>query len=101
MTAILDSNIRYLQLAFNDDLADVRRVLPQIAPNPRILIEAGTPFIKREGVRGMHTGHPPQVAGIDRGRPESDRWRPVGGGDGARRWRQRRHRDGEFSGRDA
>jgi 3-keto-L-gulonate-6-phosphate decarboxylase len=53
MTTILDSKIRYLQLAFNDGLADVRRVLPQVAPNPRILIETGTPFIRREGVRGI------------------------------------------------
>jgi len=28
-------------------------ILPTIAPSPRILIEAGTPFIKREGVNGI------------------------------------------------
>lgn len=50
---MLDNNIRYLQIAFNDDLALVRRVLPQIVQSNRILIEAGTPFIKREGMRGI------------------------------------------------
>jgi bifunctional enzyme Fae/Hps len=51
---ILDSKTRYLQIAFNYDLGLVRRVLPTIPHSPRILIEAGTPFIKREGARGIH-----------------------------------------------
>lgn len=50
---MLEHNTRYLQLAFNDDLASVQRILPSIVPSDRILIEAGTPFIKREGVRGI------------------------------------------------
>ena len=50
---MLESNIRYLQIAFNYDLALVRSVLPKIPSSSRILIEAGTPFIKREGIRGI------------------------------------------------
>jgi bifunctional enzyme Fae/Hps len=50
---MLDNNVRYLQLAFNDDLRQVRSVLPRVVPDPRILIEAGTPFIKREGMQGV------------------------------------------------
>jgi bifunctional enzyme Fae/Hps len=50
---MLDYKIRYLQIAFNYDLALVQRVLPTIALNERILIEAGTPFIKREGMKGI------------------------------------------------
>jgi bifunctional enzyme Fae/Hps len=50
---MLDYKIRYLQIAFNYDLALVQRVLPTIAFNERILIEAGTPFIKREGMKGI------------------------------------------------
>lgn len=50
---MLESKQRYLQIAFNYDLALVERVLPVIPPSPRILIEAGTPFIKREGMRGI------------------------------------------------
>jgi bifunctional enzyme Fae/Hps len=50
---MLHVNTRYLQLAFNDDLAMARKILPQIVPSDRILVEAGTPFIKREGVRGI------------------------------------------------
>jgi bifunctional enzyme Fae/Hps len=50
---MLKHNTRYLQLAINDTLSVAERILPQIAPSTRILIEAGTPFIKREGMRGI------------------------------------------------
>lgn len=50
---MLDNNIRYLQIAFNHDLGMVRQILPRITQSKRILIEAGTPFIKREGFRGI------------------------------------------------
>lgn len=49
----LDGKTRYLQIAFNYDVGLVRRVLPSIPPSERILIEAGTPFIKRAGVAGI------------------------------------------------
>lgn len=51
----LDNNIRYLQIAFNYDLNLVRQVMPMIPKSDRILIEAGTPFIKREGMNGIRT----------------------------------------------
>jgi 3-keto-L-gulonate-6-phosphate decarboxylase len=50
---MLKHQTRDLQLAFNDTLAIARRILPQIVPSERILIEAGTPFIKQEGMRGI------------------------------------------------
>ena len=50
---MLDRKIRYLQIAFNSDLSSVNRILPLIEENDRILIEAGTPFIKREGFYGI------------------------------------------------
>jgi len=59
----LDQKTRYLQIAFNYDLQMVRRILPTIVASERILIEAGTPFIKREGsagiegIREMWDGH--------------------------------------------
>lgn len=53
MERLLDDKIRYLQIAFNYDLSLVRRVLPTIARSDRILIEAGTPYIKREGMNGI------------------------------------------------
>jgi len=52
---ILDTRTRYLQIAFNYDLDLVKRVLPTIPHSERILIEAGTPFIKREGNLGIST----------------------------------------------
>ena len=48
-----DNNSRYLQLAFNDDLRTALTVLPRVIRDPRIMIEAGTPFIKREGMAGV------------------------------------------------
>ena len=53
MALVLDGQVRYLQLAFNDDLRSALRILHRIEPHPRILIEAGTPFIKQEGMRGI------------------------------------------------
>jgi bifunctional enzyme Fae/Hps len=50
---MLDSKLRYLQIAFNDDVGQVRSLLPRIPRSDRILIEAGTPFIKREGMAGV------------------------------------------------
>lgn len=50
---MLDDNKRYLQIAFNYDNWQVMQILPSIPQNERILIEAGTPFIKREGLKGI------------------------------------------------
>lgn len=50
---MLEHRNRYLQIAFNDSLASALSILPGIIRSDRILIEAGTPFVKREGVRGI------------------------------------------------
>lgn len=50
---MLERKIRYLQIAFNSDLFQVKQILPTIPFNDRIIIEAGTPFIKREGLGGI------------------------------------------------
>jgi len=50
---MLDSKTRYLQIAFNYDIRLVRQILPSIEESDRILIEAGTPYIKREGMNGV------------------------------------------------
>ena len=49
----LDHRARYLQVAYNYDMSLVRHSLPSIAPSPNIFIEAGTPFIKQEGMDGV------------------------------------------------
>jgi bifunctional enzyme Fae/Hps len=53
MARELDSKTRYLQIAFNYDDRLVRKLLPSIAYHDRIMIEAGTPYIKREGMDGI------------------------------------------------
>lgn len=50
---MLDPNQRYLQVAFNHDLSLALKILPKIPWSERIFIEAGTPFIKREGAGGI------------------------------------------------
>jgi len=50
---LLDDKTRYLQIAFNYNSGMVTQLLPRIPPSNRILIEAGTPYIKREGIRGI------------------------------------------------
>lgn len=50
---MLDNKNRYLQIAFNYDLSMALRILPSIPSDPNVFIEAGTPFIKREGMRGI------------------------------------------------
>lgn len=52
---MIDNQQRYLQIAFNKDLSEVYRILPRIPKSNRIIIEAGTPFLKREGMRGLNT----------------------------------------------
>jgi bifunctional enzyme Fae/Hps len=52
---MLEEKKRYLQIAFNYDLGMALRILPAIPYNERILIEAGTPLIKREGMRSIQT----------------------------------------------
>lgn len=49
----LNNNIRYLQIAFNYDLRMAMQILPKVPASDRILIEAGTPFIKLEGMDGI------------------------------------------------
>ena len=50
---MLEDNVRYLQIAFNEDARMVSNLLPRIPQHNRILIEAGTPYIKREGMNGL------------------------------------------------
>jgi bifunctional enzyme Fae/Hps len=51
----LDDKTKYLQLAFNQDSSVVARILPRIPKVNRIIIEAGTPYIKKEGARAIQT----------------------------------------------
>jgi bifunctional enzyme Fae/Hps len=49
----LNPRTRYLQIAFNYDFAMAKSLIPSIERNDRIIMEAGTPFIKREGMAGI------------------------------------------------
>lgn len=51
--SILNPKSKYLQLALNGTIEDARSIIEQIPLNPRIILEAGTPFIKRYGEQGI------------------------------------------------
>ncbi len=53
--AMLDNNVRYLQIAFNYNMGMVMQMLPRIPQSDRILIEAGTPLIKLAGMQAVST----------------------------------------------
>jgi len=42
-----------VQFAFNGTMQQVKRLLPKIPYDPRIIIEAGTPYIKQYGMNGV------------------------------------------------
>lgn len=50
---MLESKNRYLQIAFNYDLSSAVQIIPLLPLSKRIILEAGTPFIKREGAAGI------------------------------------------------
>jgi bifunctional enzyme Fae/Hps len=47
---ILDSRQKYLQVALNRSMGEAYRVIATMPNNPRIILEAGTPLIKRYGI---------------------------------------------------
>lgn len=49
----INPNTRHIQIAFNHSAQDVRRIIPQIPSDGRVIIEAGTPYIKKEGIAGI------------------------------------------------
>lgn len=50
---MLDRRETYLQIAFNRSIDEVKEMVALLPRSERILIEAGTPFIKRYGSRGI------------------------------------------------
>lgn len=51
--AKLNPKKKYLQIALNSTLEDARRIITGLPVSDRIIIEAGTPFIKRYGEQGI------------------------------------------------
>ena len=52
-TSKLDRKKRYLQIALNSTLSDAKYIIQNLPRSDRIIIEAGTPFIKRYGESGI------------------------------------------------
>jgi len=50
---MLNNRKKYLQIAFNRSLSEVKEMIFLLPPSNKILIEAGTPFIKNYGSDGI------------------------------------------------
>lgn len=50
---ILNRKLKYLQIALNRSLPEVRQMINLLPPSERIIIEAGTPLVKQYGQEGM------------------------------------------------
>ena len=51
--SLLDPNKRYLQIALNNTLEEAFKIIEQLPSSDRIIIEAGTPLIKKYGEEGI------------------------------------------------
>lgn len=63
----LDHRKRYLQVALNSSLDDARRIIAQLPISDRIIVEAGTPFIKRygmDGIRRIRSWYEQRISGL-------------------------------------
>ncbi len=47
---MLNRKVKYLQIALNNSLHEARDIIDSLPVNSRIILEAGTPLIKREGI---------------------------------------------------
>jgi 3-keto-L-gulonate-6-phosphate decarboxylase len=52
-TSKLNSKKRYLQVALNGTLSNAQRIISELPISDRIIVEAGTPLIKRYGEQGI------------------------------------------------
>ncbi len=52
---MLDKRQHYLQVALNGTLVDARAIISALPSSPRLIYEAGTPFIKRYGEDGIRS----------------------------------------------
>lgn len=52
---ILSNRKKYLQIAFNRSLNEVWGMINSLPASDKILIEAGTPFIKKYGIKGIYS----------------------------------------------
>ncbi|MGC8775944.1 MAG: orotidine 5'-phosphate decarboxylase / HUMPS family protein [Minisyncoccia bacterium] len=50
---MLNPRKKYLQIAFNRSLSEVQKMINLLPPSEKIIIEAGTPFIKKYGMHGI------------------------------------------------
>ena len=66
----LNPKKRYLQVALNSTLEEARKIISELPISDRIIVEAGTPLIKRygqDGIRQIHDWYGERLAGVVRG----------------------------------
>ncbi len=50
---LLNPRLKYIQIAFNRTRPEVSAMVAQLPTEPRIIVEAGTPFVKQYGTDGI------------------------------------------------
>lgn len=50
---MLNKRLKYLQIAFNRSLDEVKGMIAMLPASEKIIVEAGTPFIKQYGINGI------------------------------------------------
>lgn len=63
----LDHRTRYLQVALNSTLDEARHIIVQLPISNRIILEAGTPLIKRygmDGIRRIRSWYEQRISGV-------------------------------------
>lgn len=83
--AKLNSKKRYLQIAINGSLNDAFSIIRTLPVSDRIILEAGTPFIKRygeQGIRRLKTWHSQRMSGnmVFDQEAQARKKHPLGGG---------------------
>ncbi len=72
----LNPKKRYLQVALNSTLEEARKIISELPISDRIIVEAGTPLIKRygqDGIRQIRDWYEEHLTGVARGSQEVSR----------------------------
>ena len=79
----LHTRTKYIQVALNGTMAEATATISALPISPRIILEAGTPFIKRygaEGIRTLRDQYASKIAIANFGAKASEALRPFFGG---------------------
>ncbi|MCS7184282.1 MAG: hypothetical protein NZ866_02990 [Patescibacteria group bacterium] len=51
---MLNKKLKYLQISINSNKEKALKIISELPKDERIILEAGTPFLKRYGIEGLN-----------------------------------------------